>query len=167
LGLDCLGADRAPFSQGALVAFRERLIAHDLDKRLLDKTVALAKTRGGLGWQHLRAALDSSPLLGAGRIEDTWNLIGRALATVVTCAAQTLRVPREQVVRAAGLTLLEASRRRWISTGRTRRRRPTRWRAYWRRWIGWKVTADCLTGPVAIPQTSYRFPVACLQRRID
>lgn len=108
LALGCLGAARAPFSQGALVAFRERLIAHDLDKRLLDKTVALAKVRGGFGWQHLRAALDSSPLLGAGRIEDTWNLLGRALATVVTCAAQTLRVPRAQVVRAAGLTLLDA-----------------------------------------------------------
>src|SRR5512145_2414639 len=108
LALGCLGADRAPFSQGALVAFRERLIAHDLDKALLDRTVALAKARGGFGWQHLRATLDSSPLLGAGRIEDTWNLIGRALATVVTCAAQTLRVPRDQVVRAAELTLLDA-----------------------------------------------------------
>lgn len=108
LVLGCLGAGRAPFSQGVLVTFRERLIAHDLDKRLLDRTVALAKARGGFGWQHLRAALDSSPLLGAGRIEDTWNLIGRALATVVTCAAQTLRVPRAQVVRAAGLTLLDA-----------------------------------------------------------
>jgi hypothetical protein len=108
LALGCLGADRAPFSQGALVAFRERLIAHDLDKALLDRTVDLAKARGGFGWQHLRAALDSSPLLGAGRIEDTWNLIGRALATVVTCAAQTLHMPRAQVVRAAGLTLLDA-----------------------------------------------------------
>lgn len=108
LVLGCLGADRAPFSQGTLVAFRERLIAHDLDKALLDRTVALAKTRGGFGWQHLRAALDSSPLLGAGRIEDTWNLIGRALQTVVTCAAQTLHVPRTHVVRAVGLTLLDA-----------------------------------------------------------
>jgi hypothetical protein len=108
LVLGCVGADDAPFSQGALVAFRERLIAHDLDKTLLDKTVALAKARGGFGWQHVRAALDSSPLLGAGRIEDTWNLLGRALATVVTCAAQTLHVPRAQVVTAVGLTLLDA-----------------------------------------------------------
>jgi hypothetical protein len=29
--LGTLGADEAPFSQGALVAFRERLIAHDPD----------------------------------------------------------------------------------------------------------------------------------------
>ena len=115
LALGCLGAEDAPFSQGALVAFRERLIAHDLDKRLLDKTVALAKARGGFGWQHLRAALDSPPLLGAGRIEDTWNRLGRALATVVTCAAQTLQVPRAHVVQAVGLTLLDAPSRKAAS----------------------------------------------------
>ncbi len=107
--LGCLGASEAPFSQGVLVTFRERLIAYDLDKRLLDRTVALAKQRGGFGWQALRAALDSSPLLGAGRVEDTWNLLGRALRTVATCAAKTLKVPREQVLREAGVTLLGAA----------------------------------------------------------
>ena len=43
--LGCLGAREAPFSQGVLVKFRERLIAHDLDRKLLDRTVALAKAR--------------------------------------------------------------------------------------------------------------------------
>ena len=109
MALGCLGAREAPFSQGALVKFRERLIAHDLDQKLLDRTVALAKQTGRFGWQALRAALDSSPLLGAGRVEDTWNLLGRALRTVVTCAATTLNVPREQVLREAGVTLLGAS----------------------------------------------------------
>jgi Transposase DDE domain/Transposase domain (DUF772) len=109
LVLGCLGADKAPFSQGVLVAFRERLIAHDLDKRLVDRTVVLAQPRGGFGWQRLRAALDSSPLLGAGRVEDTWNLIGRAMATVVTCAARTLGVSRAHVLQAADLSLLAAS----------------------------------------------------------
>lgn len=108
LVLGCLGARKAPFSQGVLVAFRERLIAHDLDRRLIDRTVALAKARGGFGWQALRAALDSSPLLGAGRVEDTWNLIGRAMRTVVTCAARTLNLPRDQVLTAANLPLLRA-----------------------------------------------------------
>jgi hypothetical protein len=106
--LGCLGAHEAPFSQGVLVKFRERLIAHDLDKKLLDRTVALAKQRGGFGWQALRAALDSSPLVGAGRVEDTWNLLGRALRTVATCAAKTLQISREQVLREAGITLLGA-----------------------------------------------------------
>lgn len=106
--LDCLGCTRAPFSQGALVLFRERMIAHDLDRKLLDRTVALAKRTGGFGWQHLRAALDSSPLIGAGRVEDTWNLLGRALATVATCAAKAVGVPRGQVLREAQITLLAA-----------------------------------------------------------
>jgi hypothetical protein len=74
----------------------------------LDRTVALAKRRGGFGWQALRAALDSSPVLGAGRVEDTWNLVGRALRAVATCAAKTLKVSREQVLRDAGVTLLGA-----------------------------------------------------------
>ena len=106
LVLGCLGTAHAPFSQGVLVKFRARMVAHDLDRKLVDRTVALAKQRGGFGWQKLRAALDSSPLLGAGRVEDTWNLIGRALRTVVTCAAKSLGVPRTHVEQAAGLTLL-------------------------------------------------------------
>src|SRR6476619_4096718 len=73
------------------------MIAHDLDQKLLDRTVALAKQTGRFGWQALRAALDSSPLIGAGRVEDTWNLIGRALRTVATCAAKTLKISRDQV----------------------------------------------------------------------
>lgn len=108
LVLGCLGARKAPFSQGALVKFRQRMIAHDLDQQLLDRTVALAKRTGRFGWQALRAALDSSPLVGAGRVEDTWNLIGRALRTVATCAAKTLQVPRDQVLQDAGVTLLGA-----------------------------------------------------------
>jgi hypothetical protein len=80
LALACLGGTRAPFSQGALVKFRERMIAHDLDQKLLDSTVALAKQTDRFGWQALRAALDSSPLVGAGRVQDTWYLIGRALS---------------------------------------------------------------------------------------
>src|SRR6266540_1443244 len=108
LVLGCLGATDAPFSQGALVKFRERMIAHDLDRKLLDRTVALAKQTGRFGWQALRAALDSSPLVGAGRVEDTWNLLGRALGTVVTCAATTLKVPRAHVLTGAGVTLLGA-----------------------------------------------------------
>jgi hypothetical protein len=109
LVLGTLGQATAPFSQGVLVRFRERLIAHDLDRRLLDRTVALARARGGFGWQALRAALDSSPLVGAGRVEDTWNLLGRAMQTVATCAAKALQTTRDAVLRDAGVTLVGAS----------------------------------------------------------
>ena len=109
LVLGTLGEDEAPFSQGVLSQFRARLIETDLDRRLLDRTVELAKQAGGFGWQSLKASLDSSPLLGAGRVEDTWNLIGRALRAVVDCTAAVLEVPAEQVLTEAGLSLLSGS----------------------------------------------------------
>jgi hypothetical protein len=109
LALGCVGTQKAPFSQGVLVKFRARMIAHDLDRKLLARTIELAKRTGKFGWQHLQAALDSSPLLGAGRIEDTWNLIGRALSAVVTCAAKAVDRPRAQVIAEAALTLVGRS----------------------------------------------------------
>jgi hypothetical protein len=109
LVLGGLGATKAPFSQGVLVKFRARLIAHDLDRTLLERTVALAKRTGRFGWPRLHAVLDSSPLLGAGRIEDTWNLIGRALSAVVTCAAKAVDRPRAHVIGEASLTLVDQS----------------------------------------------------------
>ncbi len=77
--LDCMGAAETPFSKGTLVGFRQRLIESDLDRRLIERTIELARKHGGFGAARLRAALDSSPLLGAGRVEDSYNLMGHAL----------------------------------------------------------------------------------------
>jgi transposase len=71
LVLDCLDCDTPPFSKGTLVAFRQRLIAQHLDRRLLERTVEVAAASGAFGSRQVRAALDSSPLWGAGRVEDT------------------------------------------------------------------------------------------------
>ena len=106
LVLDCLGAEHPPFSQGTLCNFRMRLIAHNLDKTLLDRTVALAEKTGGFGARQLRAVLDSTPLFGAGRVEDTLNLLGHALRKAVGLAAQELGTSAAAVVEAAGLTLV-------------------------------------------------------------
>jgi transposase len=79
LALGCTGAGEPPFSKGTLVGFRKRLIGHDLDRRLIERTVEVAARTKGFGAAALRAALDSSPLWGAGRVEDTLNLMGHAL----------------------------------------------------------------------------------------
>ena len=55
-----------PFSKGTLVGFRRRLIEADRDRRLVERTVALAETTKGFGPRALRAALDFSPLQCAG-----------------------------------------------------------------------------------------------------
>jgi len=50
-----------------------------LDRRLVERTIELAQQRGGFSPRSLRVALDSSPLWGAGRVEDSLNLVGHAL----------------------------------------------------------------------------------------
>ena len=79
--LDCLGAEQPPFSQGTLWNFRMRLMVHNLDKILLERTVTLAEQSGGFGARQLRAALDSTPLFGAGRVrghlEPAWACVAQ------------------------------------------------------------------------------------------
>src|SRR5215472_11877486 len=79
LVLDCLDVQEPPFSKGTLVAFRTRLMETNLDRRLIERTIELAQQTRGFGVGPLRAALDSSPLWGASRVEDTYNLLGHAL----------------------------------------------------------------------------------------
>ena len=107
--LDCLGAEQPPFSRGTLFHFRLRLIAYNLDKTLLERTVTLAEQTGGFGARQLRAALDSTPLFGAGRVEDTLNLLGHALRKAVGVAAQELGTSTETIVGDAELVLVGPS----------------------------------------------------------
>jgi hypothetical protein len=108
--LDRLGADEPAFAQGTLVDFRARLIRADLDLRLLERTVELARRTNAFDWKKLpktlRIAVDSSPLIGAGRVEDTINLLAHAARKVVDCAADLLGWPVERVAREAGIPLL-------------------------------------------------------------
>jgi hypothetical protein len=64
--LDGLGAEQPPCSQGTLDNFRLRRIAHNLDKTLLERTVAWAEQTGGFGARQLRAVLDSPPCVAPG-----------------------------------------------------------------------------------------------------
>jgi hypothetical protein len=107
--LGCLGIEEPLFAQGTLYNFRQRMIAHGLDRDLFDKTVALARETGGFSATHLRAAFDASPLWGAGRVEDTFNLIGRAAMHVVRSAAERTGRPFLEVATEAGIPVVTAT----------------------------------------------------------
>jgi hypothetical protein len=96
--LDCLDAERAPFAKGTLVGFRARLIEKNLDRRLVERTVEVAGATKGFGSRALRAALDSSPLWGAGRVEDTYNLLGHALRKALGVIARAQGRGRREAV---------------------------------------------------------------------
>jgi hypothetical protein len=78
-----------------------------MDRRLLERTRAF-------DWRKLpkdlRVAIDSSPLEGTGRVEDTINLLGHAARNVVHCAADLLGGSVEKLASAAGIpVVLESS----------------------------------------------------------
>jgi hypothetical protein len=113
--LGCLGATAPPFSQGALHAFRERLIAHEMDRALLERTVALVRAgtfseaeKKALS-KAIRVAVDSRPLAGAGRVEDTINLLGHAARSIVRIVSKITDRSEEEICRKAGASLLLAS----------------------------------------------------------
>ncbi|MDQ3263361.1 MAG: transposase, partial [Myxococcota bacterium] len=71
-----------------------------------------AKKSRGFDWKKLpkdlRVAVDSRPLEGAGRVEDTINLLGHAGRKIAECIAVELETSTEEVCRLAGAPLLAA-----------------------------------------------------------
>lgn len=109
LVLDCLDCEQAPFGKGTLVRFRGRLIAKGFDRRLIERTVEMAQKKGGFSSRSLRAALDSSPLWGAARVEDTYNLLGHALRKALGVIARQQERELAAVAAEAGAEMLTGS----------------------------------------------------------
>ena len=109
LVLDCLDTEQAPFSKGTLVAFRQRLIEAQMDRRLIERTIEIASHSQGFGPRALRAALDSSPVWGAGRVEDTYQLVGHALSKVMRVVADQQGRELVEVAKEAGAEVVCAT----------------------------------------------------------
>ena len=110
LVLDTSGRKRPAFSQGTLQAFRDRLVAHDMDRRLLERTLEVARQTAAFDWKKLprklRVAIDSRPLVGAGRVEDTINLLAHAARKVLSCAAELSHTTPARLAATAGVPML-------------------------------------------------------------
>jgi len=110
LVLDCLGAEAPLVSQGTLPQFRGRLIKAGLDRRLLERTVELAKQTKEFDWKKLpkvlRLAVDSRPFEGAGRVEDTINLLGHAARKIVRLAAGLTKLSVDEIAEEAHIPIV-------------------------------------------------------------
>ena len=109
LVLDCLDCQKSPFGKGTLVRFRHKMIRRRLDRRLIERTVELAKKTKEFGAAKLRAALDSSPLWGSGKVEDTINLLGHALEKVLKACAVEQGRELTAIATEAGASILNGS----------------------------------------------------------
>jgi hypothetical protein len=81
-----------------------------LDRRILERSVELARASHGFDPKEfpkpLRVGIDSKPLAGAGRVEDTFHLLGHAARKIVQCAAALLKWTPSRVCTAAGIPVL-------------------------------------------------------------
>lgn len=109
LVVDCIDCEQAPFSQATLARFRIALIIHGLDRRLIERTVELAEQSKGFGSRQLRAALDSSPLWGASKVEDTYNLLGHALKKAIGVIANQQGRGLAEVAKDIGVDMVAGS----------------------------------------------------------
>lgn len=84
LGLD---ADHPGIGATTFSLMRARFVLHEADRKLLAKTVEKAVERGLFPRQVL-ALVDSSPVLGAGAVQDTYDLLRGAIKKVVQAARE-------------------------------------------------------------------------------
>ncbi len=73
--LDGLESEECAFRKGTLIAIRQRLMGSKMDHRLIERTIEVASQSAGIDSHALRVALDSSPLCGVSRVEDTYNFL--------------------------------------------------------------------------------------------
>src|SRR6266516_1686617 len=75
LVLDCVDTEKPPFSKGTLIAFRKRLSEANMDQRLIERTIEVARETEAFGTGVLRYALDSSQVWKANCVEGTYNFL--------------------------------------------------------------------------------------------
>lgn len=72
-----LGIDEVGFDSTALTRFRARLVLGKKEREFLERTVEAAKAYG-LIRAEVAEVIDSTPVLGAGAVQDTYNLLKSA-----------------------------------------------------------------------------------------
>jgi hypothetical protein len=91
-----VGLDERPFAKSTLQLFRAHLILHDQVRAVFQKSLAFARRTSYLRDRKVKAALDTSYILGHGAVKDTYNLLGDGIVKLVrVLATLTGRTPAD------------------------------------------------------------------------
>lgn len=101
LHLDALDIT-APFAKSTFQAFRGRLVLHDRDGQIFERSVKEAREAGLLPAQ-VALSLDSSPVRGRGAVRDTYNLLSDAIRKVLRGVAKEHGRKLAEVAKQVGL----------------------------------------------------------------
>jgi transposase len=91
LGLE---ADEVPFHHTTLSVFRSRLLVNDTDERVLRATLERA-VAAGLFPKKVLAIVDSTGVMGAAAVADTYELLRQAIAKVIGAAGGADALPKK------------------------------------------------------------------------
>src|SRR6478609_3937607 len=86
--------DARPFAKSTLQEFRAQLLVHHEQRRVFERSLALAQQRGALRRsQPLKVALDTTNILGRGAVKDTYNLLADGIRQVLRVLAGQAGTP--------------------------------------------------------------------------
>ena len=91
--------------RSTLVEFRARLALRDGVDRVFDRVLERARERGLLPTRPLRVLLDTRAMVGRGAVEDTYNLLARAMDLLLAVLARGADLCKEEWASRHGLEL--------------------------------------------------------------
>ncbi len=103
-----IAADEIPFHHTTLAVFRSRLLINNADEVVLKRTIARAVERG-LFRKKVMAIADSTCVMGAAAVADTYELLRQAINAVVDAAGGPRAIPARLRKRARALQRGKAS----------------------------------------------------------
>ena len=82
-----IAVDDKPFAKSTLQLFRAHLILHEKVRAVFQRSLQFARQTGYLKGHRMKAALDTSYILGRGAVKDTYNLLADGIVQVVRALA--------------------------------------------------------------------------------
>jgi hypothetical protein len=82
-----IGIDDAPFVKSTLQSFHARLVLHQKEQAIFQRSIDAAKGSGLLASRKLKVALDTTPIFGKGAVKDTYNLLADGIRQLVRTLA--------------------------------------------------------------------------------
>jgi hypothetical protein len=91
-----LQMEEEPYAKGTLWLFRTQLIVHQQARKLFEASLRLARQQGYFKSHKITTALDTTPIIGKGAVEDTYNLLAESLRQVLRVLAPLENTTFEQ-----------------------------------------------------------------------
>ena len=98
-----IAVDERPFAKSTLQLFRANLVLHDRVQSVFQRSLTFARKTGYLKGRRMKAALDTTCILGRGAVKDTYNLLADGIVRVIEALARLEGVKAETWAKQHGL----------------------------------------------------------------